>query len=369
MIARSLVIALLLHLAAYAGPQQDAPTASGGFTCVGVWPNKILILDETDQRVVSTIELQTGVPEWLLASYDKSRLTVITDHRTVEVIDLPARKVLGHFPLVDDRSHPFVLNAAIGPRGHHLYVVLKNAIKETDRFTLERARFYVVDLDQRKVAKTFDFPKEFDADFGFASLDFKVSDDEKLLYVFADDILIFDLETFKQVDKIELSKPLYPGMYPISLSGLTDPNEDPGFVTSFFSGTDPNVRRAVHGIVRVNLRTKNVELYPLGPAMPSRGRLYISTDRKTAYAVLVNNGSDPNRRPEIYAFDLDTRRMIRRMEFENRSRFTFMASGDTRKLYIYGPGQVIDIYSADTLKFERTIEVEGDITELVVIRP
>jgi hypothetical protein len=368
MLARPLLIALLLQLSAYAVPQ-EGPPAPGGLTCVGVWPNKILVMDENDHRVVSVIELQSGVPEWLFASYDKRRMVAITDHRNVEVIDLTTRKVMGHFPLVDEGRRPFVVNAAMGPRGRYFYVVLKSAIREVDRFTLEDARFYIIDIEQRKVAKVFDFPKEFEGGFGFGDSGYKISEDEKLLYVFRDDILIFDLESFKQVDKIELSKPLHAGMFPISFAGEPDPNEDPGFVTSLFSATDPYSRRAVAGVVRVNLRTKQIELFPLGPTIRSRGRLYTSADRNRVYAVLVNNSQDPNRRPELYAFDLLTRRMIARAEFENRSRFTFMASGDKKKLYLYGPGPVMEIYNADTLKLERTLTLEGDITEVVVLRP
>lgn len=368
MIARSLLIALLLQLTAYAGQQQAPATAGGAYMCVGVWPNKILIMDEADHKLLSVIELQTGAPEWLLVSYDKRRMIAITRHRTVEVIDLTARKVMGHFPLADDNCQPFVISCAIGPRGRHLYVILKKAVKEIDRFRLERAQFLVIDLDQKKIVKTFDFPKEFNDGFGFGDAGYKISEDEKLLYLFRDDILVFDLETFKQVDKIELSKPLYTGMFPISLAGEMDPNEEPGFATSLFSTTDPLSRRAVSGIVRINLKTKNIDVIPIGPSMPSRGRLYVSPDKKTAYMVLVNNPQDPNRRPELYAFDLESRRLARRAEFENRSRFTFMASGDAKYLYIYGPGQVIDIYNADTLKFEKTITVEGDITEVVVVR-
>ncbi len=369
MLARPLLIILLLQLAAYAGPQEASPASGSGLMCVGVWPNKILILDESDHKVLSTIELQTGVPEWLMASYDQRRLVAITDHRNVEVIDLATHKVMGHFPIVDESRHPYVINAAIGPRGRYLYVVLKSAIKQIDRFTLEDARFYVIDIDQMRVAKIFDFPKVFSGGFGFGDAGFKISADEKLLYVFQDDILIFELESFKQVDKIELSKPLHPGMFPISFSGQTDPNEEPGFVTSLFSATDPNSRRAVSGVVRVNLRTKEIEVFPMGPALRSRGRFFVSADKKKIYAVLVINSLDPNRRPELCVFDLETRHLVKRAEFENRSRFTFMASGDKKKLYLYGPGSVIDIYSADTLKLERTINVDGDITEVVVLRP
>lgn len=369
MLARAILILLLLPLAAQAAPQEVPPASGAGLMCVGVWPNKILILDEGDHKVVSVIELQTGVPEWLLASYDKRRLAVITDHRNVEVVDLTTRKLMGHFPLVDESRHPYVINANIGPSGQYLYVLLKSAVKGVDRFILEDARFYVIDLDQRKIVRVWDFPKEFSGGFGFGDAGFKFSADEKLMYVYGDDILVFDLENFKLVDKIELSKPLYPGMFPISLAGQTDPNEEPEYLTSLFTATDPNAQRPVAGVVRINLRTKAIKLFPLGPAMRARGRLYFSADKKKVYAVLIANSQDPNRRPELYAFDLDSRRLVKRVEFENRSRFTFMASGDKKKLYLYGPGAVIDIYNADTLAFEKTITVEGDITEVVVLRP
>jgi len=258
MLTKLFLVILLLQLAVYAIAQEEAPASGSGLMCVGVWPNKILVMDESNHKVLSRIELKTGVPEWLLASYDKRRLVAITDHRNVEVIDLIARKNLGHFALVDESRQPYVINAAISPRGRYLYVVLKSAVKQIDRFTLEDARFYVIDLDQRKIARILDFPKEFDSEFGFGDEGFKISEDEKLLYLFQDDILIFDLESFKQIDKIELSKPLHPGLFPISFSGQSDPNEEPGFVTSLFSATDPGSRRAVSGVVRVNLLTKEI---------------------------------------------------------------------------------------------------------------
>ena len=364
------VIALvLLHLSASASQSsQESTRPGGGLTCVGVWPNKVVLLDETDHKVVSVIELQTGVPEWLSGSFDRRRLTVITNQKNVEVIDLEARKVLGHVALTDNSRRPGVLSCAISPRGRYLYAILRSAVKGVDRFTLEKAKFYVVDLDRLKVTKVLDFPKGFDGGFGFEDADYKVSADEKYLYVLKDDLVVLDLETLKEVDRIELSKPLHPGMFPVSIAGAGDPSEEPGFMTTVFSSTDPIAHRTVAGIVMINVVSRKVDLYPLGPSFPIRGRLYIGPDRKTVYAVLVNNAQDPNRRPEFCVFDLETRRLLRRAEFENRSRFTFVLSGDARHIYNYGPGSNIDIYNSETLTLEKTINLEGDITELIVFR-
>ena len=69
-------------------------------------------------------------------------------------------------------------------------------------------------------------------------------------------------------------------------------------------------------------------------------------------------------------FDVNARKVIKKLEFESRSRFAFAVSSDGRKLYIYGAGPTIEIYNADTLTLENTITLEGDaITQLLVLRP
>jgi hypothetical protein len=366
---KPLIAALLLQLAAFNSLEQGELLDGGSLMYVGVWPNKILVIDERDHKVVKKIELESGVPEWIMASYDKRRLVTITHHRNVEVIDLATHKVIGQISLGEPNRRPVVINSVIGPRGRYLYIVMRSAVKEVDRYTVEKAKFYIVDLDKKEIAKQFDFPAGFDEIFGFADAGFKISEDEKLLYLFGDDVLIFDLENFKQVDKIELSKPLHPGFFPVSFDGEFDPDEEPGLVTSIFAATDPLSRRPVAGIATVNLRTKNIDLLiPFGPALPTRGRLFLSPDRKKAYVVVVNDAQDPNRRPEFWVFDLEARKLLKRVEFENRPRFTFMPSGDAKSLYVYGPGPIIDVYNSETLKLEKTVTVEGDIIEVAVLR-
>ena len=54
----------------------------------------------------------------------------------------------------------------------------------------------------------------------------------QLLYVFDDDIVVFELATLKEVDRIALAKPEYPGASPYRLQASDDPNDAPGEVTA-----------------------------------------------------------------------------------------------------------------------------------------
>jgi DNA-binding beta-propeller fold protein YncE len=358
------LFAILVFIAAAAA---QARAAAGATIYLGTWPNKILVIDEAQGKIIDEIKLESGPPLDLIVSHDKKKLFVVTTKMTLEVVDLQTRKSISHFDLVGPGQRMFPLGAAIDPHGKYLYTTMRTATKEIDRFKLDKAKFAVIDVEQKKISKTFDFPKEFDSGFGFLA-GYKVSPDGKLLYVFKEDILIFDLETFKQVDKIELSKPLYPGSFPISFRGGDDPNDEPGFVTAVFNATDTVIKRPIFGIARINLQTKAVDFTPIGPAAPMTG-LELTPDRKTGY-VVAYNGQGSTRRTEFWVFDVAERRLIRKMEFESRTRFNFAISGDGKKLYIYGAGPTIEIWDAATLKLEKTITLDGDaITQMLVLRP
>ena len=361
-----LVAVILLLLAAPVCAQQ-ARQSTGALMYIGTWPNKILVIDEAQEQIIDEIRLETGTPFQFILSQDKKKLLVLTTKMALEVVDLDSRKVTSHFDLNEGDRRVWPMGAAVDPQGKYLYATLRVAVKEIDRFKIEKAKFAIIDLDQKKIVKTYDFPKEYDQGFGFLA-GYKVSPDGKLLYVFKDDILIFDLSSFKQVDKIELSKPLHPGLFPIVFRGDDDPNEEPGFVTSVFNATDPVVRRSIFGIARINLATKAVDFTPIGPSA-QMNRFMLTPDRKRGYTVAYS-GQGGNRRTEFWIFDVVARKVTKKLEFESRSRFNFAVSGDGKKLYIYGAGATIEIYDADTLKLEKTIPLEGDaITQLLVLRP
>jgi WD40 repeat protein len=64
---------------------------------------------------------------------------------------------------------------------------------------------------------------------------------------------------------------------------------------------------------------------------------------------------------------MEKQKLVKRAEFPGRTRFTFAVSSTGKQLYIYGAGNTIEIYDADTLKLTKTIEVDGDMTSSLAV--
>jgi DNA-binding beta-propeller fold protein YncE len=360
-----LFLFFLLLLAAPSAPAQK----TGGMLYIGAWPRDVLVIDEAQGKVIDRIQLQTGTAQGLTLSYDKKKIYASTWTNGIEVIDLATRKVINHFTLNEGERTVRVRGFAPDPTDQLLYATINVAVKKIDRFEIEKPKFAVIDLAQKKITKTYDFPKEHDTPFGFRA-SYRVSPDGKLLYVFREDVLIFDLKEFKQVDKIELSKPPHPGAFPVRIGGGDDPNEEPGVVTSVFNATDQVVRRPIFGIARLDLTTRNLDFTPIGPAVTGMTGLHLTPDRKTGYTVaFLGRGNEPTRRTEFWVFDVPARKLIRKHEIETRSRFNFTISSNGKQLYVYGAGPTVDIYDAETFKLQRVITFDGDTTtQLLVLR-
>ena len=73
-------------------------------------------------------------------------------------------------------------------------------------------------------------------------------------------------------------------------------------------------------------------------------------------------GTFGNKRCEFWRFDLATNTVEDRAEFQCRSRFNLGMSSDGQKLYIYGASYDLEVYDAATLKYERTWDLQHDIT-------
>ncbi len=126
------------------------------------------------------------------------------------------------------------------------------------------------------------------------------------------------------------------------------------------------------GIARLELATRKLDFTPIGPAVTGMTGLRLSPDRKTGYTVafLGGNRVEPTRRTEFWVFDIATRKLTARQEFDSRSRFSFALSSDGKQLYIYGAGPTIEVYDAATFKPQRVITLDGDITtSMLVLRP
>jgi DNA-binding beta-propeller fold protein YncE len=368
----------LLSIAALA--TADDSLSRPGLMYIGTLDKKLLVFDEDKQEVVGEIPMG-GVPRITALSADQKQLFIVNTRMGLEVVDLATRKASSVLNMSDGRSRPDVFGLgpdlinpgnydfdgfsglAVDPTGQYLYSSMRVTIKDLDEYRIEPMKFVAIDLHTKTISKAFPFPKELDQGFGPLS-SFKVSPDGKQLFVFGRDILIFDLATFKQVDKIALSKPPYPGATPLRLTVTDDPNDDITKVTSVFTSVDPIVHKGTLGLASLNLMTREVSYTPIGPSLPMMGFL-VSPDRKLGYSVMFNYAGG-NRRTEWWVWDLQTHQVIKTQPFESRPTFRFGISSDGKKLYLYGSGSTLEIFDASTLASLKLIYLNRDITTNLV---
>ena len=344
--------------------------AADGLLFVPTWPKQVQVIDEAKEQVVDRIELSTGPSHGLKLSEDRKTIYVSTvDHNGIEVIDVPGRKVTNAFVLDEGNKRVRTSGFAPDPEGKLLYTLIRVAEKKIDRFEISPLRFAVIDLAQKKIVRTADFPKEEDQGniYGRAG-NIRISPDGKYLYLFRHNVLIFDTADFKLIDKIELAKPEIPGMMNIGLSQELDSIQEPGQLVSLFNSSDPAVRRQIFGIAHFDLTRRTFEFAPIGPATTGLMGLHVTPDHKTGYTVATSGGGG-NKRSEFWVFDLATNRLARRQEFDGRSRFNFAISSTGKNLYIYGAGYQVEIYDAASLQLRKTIDVNADITAGMIVLP
>ena len=334
---------------------------------VGTLDHKLLIFDEDKEEVVGEIALG-GIPRVAVLSPDQTKVHLFTTQMQVETVDLAARKVISSFPLADEKSHPRMVRGAWGrnfpgiavdPSGRYLYTILRVAVKDIDQYRLEPPNFVMIDLQDKKIAKTIPFPKEMDQGFGFTA-SFRVSPDGKYLYVFDQDIVVYDLASFKEVDRMEFSKPPYPGASPYRLAANDDPNDDPNVLTSVFTSVDPIVHKETLGLAKLDLRTRKVDYKPIGPALPMVS-FALTPDRKLGYSLMFT-GAGANRRNEFWIWDIDQHKVIKKTEFPSRFNARFGVSSDGKKLFVYGAGSTIEIFDAQTLTSKKLLYLNKDTT-------
>jgi hypothetical protein len=97
--------------------------------------------------------------------------------------------------------------------------------------------------------------------------------------------------------------------------------------------------------------------------------LAVTPDHKTGYTVAFIHDNPGNRRCEFWVFDLEARRLVKKVEFPARTRFDFAISSTGKQLFIFTAGPTIEIYDADTLQPQKTIELQADVTTDLVVVP
>jgi len=336
-------------------------TAQGATLFMGAYPSSLLVFDEAKGSVVDRIPLVTGLPTSMRLSMDKKTLYVTTnDHSGIEVVDVATRKVTSHFILNTETKRYRFNGGTPDPTGKLFYTISTEIDKLADHYDVGKAKYTVIDLDQQKVVKTYDIAKE-DEGSTFGRGGFEISKDGKYLYLFRNKVIILDTANFKVVDRMDLAKPDLPGVENIGFGGMLDSISEPGEHVSVFNADDPYVHNHVFGIAHFDLATRAVQFTPIGPAPTAMTGLQVTPDKKDAFTV-VSNGTHGNKRCEFWHFDLSTDKVVDRSEFPCKSRFSFGMSGNGKKLYIYGASFEIEVYDAATLKYERTWDLNNDIT-------
>ena len=331
-----------------------------GTLYIGGWPNRIFVIDEATEKVTGTIDVTTGQPTRLTLSKDRKRFyTVNAIGEEVEIIDIASKKSTDHFALSEGRKKVRIRAMIPDPLDRFVIMLVKAAEKKVDRFEISPPALVVYDLKQHKISRTIPWPNNEEREF----VNIMMSPDGKLLYLFADDVLIYDTTEFKQVDKWELSRPADEGLGRFDFGPRDVTYEEPGFYSGIFIAQDPVQNRRIMGVGRVNLAAKSVDFWPLGPARPVGFSL--APDRKRAYGLLQEIGHY-----EFWTFDLEHHKLGAKTEFPGRPRMALRTSSNGKVLYIYQAGNTIDLYEASTYKYLRTLTLDADsTTELFVVPP
>ena len=350
--------------------------ASAGTLFAGGYPDWIMVIDESQGKVVDKIHLTTGLPRSLRLSYDRKSIIVSTnDHDGFEVLDVATHKITNHFVL-DDATHRYRVNGgAPDPQGKLLYASTIEITKKTDRYEIGKPQYAIIDLAQQKIVKTVEQPNEGGGRGGGGGGGggrngggFEVSPDGKYLYQFGAAVTVLNASDFSVVEKIELAQPDGSAMENLGLGGLLEALSEPGQHVSVFNFADPIVHNRVFGLAHFDLNTRKFDFTPMGPAPVAMTGLHVTPDKKTGYTV-TTNGTLGNKRCEIWGIDLNTSKLGHTGEIPCRSRYSFGMSSDGKKLYMYGAGFEIDVYDAATFKHDATWDLNNDMTGGVVVLP
>jgi len=363
----AVVLAALFTLVAAAPTKL---TGGNGTLYIGGWPNRIFVIDEATEKVTGTIEVTTagppkgGPPRSMVLSRDRKHFYLTNSLEQVEILDVAARKTIDHFSMSEGpNKRTYIRGMVPDPLDRFLIMVLKVVEKKIDRYEVGPPKMVVYDLKEHKIARTIPWPNNEERE----NVNVMFSPDGKLLYFFADDVLIYDTTDFRQVDTWELSRPIEEGFGRFDFGPRDTTYEEPGYYSGIFTTRDPIQNRDIMGVARVNLTAKSFDFWPIGPAvqLPIGARpvsFSLAPDRKRAYGLLQEIGHY-----EFWTFDLD-RHNVSKTEFDGRPRMALRTSTNGKMLYIYQAGNTIDFYDAATYKYLRTLTLDADeTTDLFVV--
>jgi DNA-binding beta-propeller fold protein YncE len=330
-----------------------------GTIYVGNYKGTISIIDEATEKLTGEIALKSGIPGRIVFSNDRSKLYVLgISYETVEIVDREKRLSLDTHTLTEGKAKVRIWGMQPDPSDKYLILVIKKYTLLDDQWEIGPPTLVQYDLATRKIARTIPWPK--DEERERANVMF--SPDGKLMYLFGDDILIYETEKFTQTDKWDIAQAIEPGAGRVSFGGFDPFSETPGVYTGLFTMNDPLNNRRMLGIGTVDLLKKKIDFRPIGPAKPLGWA--ISPDRKRAYGLFQDIGEY-----EFWTIDVEKGTVLQRQAFPGRPRMSNRVSSNGNIIYIYTAGNTIDYYDVNTLKKLRTMTLETDMTSFTLLPP
>jgi len=359
-VAAAAVFSVLVGVGPSAQKNAASLTGGNGTLYVGTYAGNIFAIDEASEKVAAAIKLKNGIPRSLSLSEDRTKFLVLDSTlQQLEIVDIARRTTIDSFTLSEPNKRVRIRGVALDPLSRFVIILTRTATKLIDRWEIGPSTMLQYDLSTHSVIRTIPWPKGEEREF----INVRFSPDGKLMYLFGEDVLIYDTTDFREVDTWEISKPVEVGAGRLDFGSTDDFYEERGFFTGLFFMQDPVQKRRLMGVGRVNLAGKAIDFYTLGPAQP-RTSFALAPDRKKAYGVLQDIG-----RYEFWTFDLVGRRVQSRTEFPGRPRMQLSVSTNGKLLYVWEAGNTIDLYDASNYKYLRTITLDADTTTRMFVIP
>lgn len=327
---------------------------------IGTYSNELMVWDEASEQVVGRIEMRYPIPRNIMVSEAKDRLFVTeASQQIIQVVDITRNEVIDEFGLSDDSASVRIESFAVHPSYDRAVLAVMRFTKHRDRYSVDGPHLLEYDLRAKAVTDTISLPDGIDP----GDADFRYAPDGNTLYLFDDDIIALDAETYEEVDRWELSRPLEPGLGATNFSVNSTVYDEPGVATSLFRMTDPAQNRRLLGIAQVRLAEREVDFFTLGTVEPV-GQFQLAPGGERAYGIFAEVG-----RYEFWEFDIPGRRVVRREAFAGRPRMGLRVGADGSKLYVYVAGPTIDVYDAETFELLHTVTFEKDMAMGVGVVP
>ncbi len=352
------VLAFLALVTPIAAGGAQAASGGDGTIYYGTYDRKILVIDEATLAVRDSMPVSIGIPIGLTLSTDRRRIyTTDPSFQWIEIFDVASRKAIAKFTLSEGRTQVRMRGFNIDPRDRFAILMVKSATKRPDRWEIGKNTLLKYDLATRTVTDTIPWPEGKEREFAQVLF----SPDGAWMYFFTDeDILVYDTQTLKQVDKWDLQRSVDDGLGNWNFGFPESLYEENGFSTGLFRTRDPVNNRSMMGVARVDLARRTVDFYSLGPSEPVGFAL--APGRRRAFGLRQQVGNY-----QFWMFDLENRRVAQRVEFEGRPRMGLTVSTNGRQLYIHTAGATIDVYDAETLRYVRTATFRADMTDILVV--